>query len=161
MCLVFQALPGKFLVIQIAPSSRVFFSLTPSSFQLNLNQLFSRDSEIFVSHLSSYTQSCLTSSSPLTLPAASIPIYSPALPNHLVNFTTHHYKPTTSTITTMFSATRTLRQAAVHTERTPLIRFLGPRSIPCKFLLYPTVPRQPLSPMTHVAFSWLTQFLSS
>ncbi|KAF4954628.1 hypothetical protein FSARC_12068 [Fusarium sarcochroum] len=30
----------------------------------------------------------------------------------------------------MFSATRALRQAAVHAERTPLIKFLGPRSIP-------------------------------
>ncbi|EKJ78519.1 hypothetical protein NXS19_010376 [Fusarium pseudograminearum] len=30
----------------------------------------------------------------------------------------------------MFSATRALRQAAVHTERTPLIKFLGPRTIP-------------------------------
>ncbi|KAH7146525.1 hypothetical protein EDB81DRAFT_759764 [Dactylonectria macrodidyma] len=30
----------------------------------------------------------------------------------------------------MFSATRALRQAAVHAERTPLIRFLGPRTIP-------------------------------
>lgn len=29
-------------------------------------------------------------------------------------------------------ATRVLRQAAVHAERTPLIRFLGPRAIPCK-----------------------------
>ncbi|KAG5807285.1 hypothetical protein H9Q74_011146 [Fusarium xylarioides] len=30
----------------------------------------------------------------------------------------------------MFSATRALRQAAVHAERTPLIKFLGPRTIP-------------------------------
>ncbi|KAF5018774.1 hypothetical protein F66182_9224 [Fusarium sp. NRRL 66182] len=30
----------------------------------------------------------------------------------------------------MFSATRVLRQAAVHAERTPLIKFLGPRSVP-------------------------------
>ncbi|KAH6888721.1 hypothetical protein B0T10DRAFT_60366 [Thelonectria olida] len=30
----------------------------------------------------------------------------------------------------MFSATRTLRQAAVHAERVPLIKFLGPRTIP-------------------------------
>ncbi|RBR10660.1 uncharacterized protein FIESC28_09366 [Fusarium coffeatum] len=30
----------------------------------------------------------------------------------------------------MFSATRALRQAAIHAERTPLIKFLGPRTIP-------------------------------
>ncbi|CCT71467.1 related to mitochondrial ribosomal protein [Fusarium fujikuroi] len=30
----------------------------------------------------------------------------------------------------MFSATRALRQASVHAERTPLIKFLGPRTIP-------------------------------
>ncbi|KAF4455837.1 hypothetical protein F53441_1918 [Fusarium austroafricanum] len=30
----------------------------------------------------------------------------------------------------MFSTTRALRQAAVHAERTPLIKFLGPRTIP-------------------------------
>ncbi|KAF7542548.1 hypothetical protein G7Z17_g11474 [Cylindrodendrum hubeiense] len=30
----------------------------------------------------------------------------------------------------MFSATRALRQAAVHAERTPLIKFIGPRTIP-------------------------------
>ncbi|KPM41201.1 hypothetical protein AK830_g5339 [Neonectria ditissima] len=30
----------------------------------------------------------------------------------------------------MFSVTRSLRQAAVHAERTPLIKFIGPRSIP-------------------------------
>lgn len=30
----------------------------------------------------------------------------------------------------MFTTTRVLRQAAVHAERTPLIKFVGPRSIP-------------------------------
>lgn len=33
---------------------------------------------------------------------------------------------------TMF-ATRALRQAAAHAERTPMIKFIGPRSIPCMF----------------------------
>lgn len=33
----------------------------------------------------------------------------------------------------MFAATRALRQAAAHAERQPMIKFLGPRSIPCTF----------------------------
>ena len=34
--------------------------------------------------------------------------------------------------TRIMIATRALRQAAVHAERTPLIKFIGPRSIPCE-----------------------------
>ena len=37
-------------------------------------------------------------------------------------------------------ATRALRASAAHAERTPMIKFLGKRSIPCKLihLIYPT-----------------------
>lgn len=37
-------------------------------------------------------------------------------------------------------ATRALRQAAAHAERTPMIRFLGPRSIPCELSPLPAFP---------------------
>jgi len=37
----------------------------------------------------------------------------------------------TSVTADMFT-TRALRQAAAHAERTPLIKFLGPRTIPCE-----------------------------
>lgn len=35
-------------------------------------------------------------------------------------------------------ATRALRQAAVHAERTPLIRFIGKRNVPGMFMCYNT-----------------------
>lgn len=37
-------------------------------------------------------------------------------------------------------ATRSLRQAAAHAERTPLIKFIGPRTIPCE--LFPFLALQ-------------------
>lgn len=52
----------------------------------------------------------------------------------------------------MFSATRALRQAAVHTERTPLIRFLGPRSVPSSVDHSPKP--HPASPEGSLPASW-------
>ncbi|KAM5345620.1 hypothetical protein ACJ41O_011481 [Fusarium nematophilum] len=52
----------------------------------------------------------------------------------------------------MFSATRALRQAAVHAERTPLIRFLGPRTIPANIDHSPQP--HPASPVGKLPESW-------
>lgn len=55
------------------------------------------------------------------------------------NLSSTNSPPSTST---MF-ATRALRQAAVHAERTPLIRFLGPRATPCKHNSSSILPTSP------------------
>ncbi|KAF4993888.1 hypothetical protein FDECE_13286 [Fusarium decemcellulare] len=52
----------------------------------------------------------------------------------------------------MFSATRALRQAAVHAERTPLIKFLGPRTIPANVDHSPQP--HPASPVGKLPESW-------
>ncbi|KAH7249219.1 hypothetical protein FSOLCH5_014787 [Fusarium solani] len=52
----------------------------------------------------------------------------------------------------MFSATRALRQAAVHAERTPLIKFLGPRTIPANIDHSPKP--HPASPVGKLPESW-------
>ncbi|KAF5252743.1 hypothetical protein FANTH_2268 [Fusarium anthophilum] len=52
----------------------------------------------------------------------------------------------------MFSATRALRQAAVHAERTPLIKFLGPRTIPSN--LDHTPKPHPASGVEKLPESW-------
>ncbi|KAF4969277.1 hypothetical protein FZEAL_10258 [Fusarium zealandicum] len=52
----------------------------------------------------------------------------------------------------MFSATRALRQAAVHAERTPLIKFLGPRTIPST--VDHTPKAHPASPEGTLPASW-------
>lgn len=71
------------------------------------------------------------------------PCYRPALallPPTPPLLQTRHPRPpkttTTNPAVAMF-ATRALRQAAAHAERTPLIKFIGPRSIPCERLASP------------------------
>lgn len=49
--------------------------------------------------------------------------------------------------------TRALRQAAAHAERQPMIKFIGPRSIPCMSCSAPSTPNFPLKQLANLGIS--------